>query len=79
VITEAVFNKVPYEKLLKIKETTLDLSNSMDWIARQIAPQAVLTYDRFHVQKIVSEAVQEMRIKYRWKAIDEENENILKH
>jgi len=49
----------------------------MDWIARQIAPQAILTYDRFHVQKIVSETVQEIRVKYRWKAIDEENDKIL--
>lgn len=77
-VTEAVLNKVPYEKLLKIKEITLDLSNSMDWIARQIAPQAILTYDRFHVQKIVSEVVQEIRVKHRWKAIDEENDKILK-
>ncbi len=77
VITEAIFKKVPYEKLLKIKEITLDLSNSMDWTARQIAPQAILTYDRFHVQKIISETVQEIRVKYRWKAIDEENDKIL--
>jgi transposase len=33
--------------------------------------------DRFHVQKIALEALQEIRIKYRW-AIDQENEAIEK-
>ena len=28
----------------------------------------------FHVQKLATEAVQEIRIKYRWQAIDQENE-----
>jgi hypothetical protein len=32
--------------------------------------------DRFHVQKLASEAVQEIRIKYRWEAIDADNEAI---
>jgi hypothetical protein len=31
------------------------------------------TADRFHVQKLV-QSLQEIRIKYRWQAIDEENE-----
>ena len=48
----------------------------MDWTARQIAPNGLHTYDRFHVQQIVSEAVQSLRIKLRWKAIEEENETV---
>lgn len=78
IITRAISDKVPFEKLVKIKEMTLDLSNSMDWTARQIAPNGLHTYDRFHVQQIVSEALQSLRIKLRWKAIEEENEAILK-
>ncbi len=35
---------------MKIKEITLDLANNMDWIVRQIAPNAIRTFDRFHVQ-----------------------------
>ena len=50
----------------------------MDSIARQIAPNWLITYDRFHVQQLVSDAVQTIRIKYRWEAIDEENDAILK-
>jgi hypothetical protein len=34
--------------------------------------------DRFHVQKIALEALQEIRIKYHGKAIDQENEAIEK-
>ena len=33
--------------------------------------------DRFHVQKLVSEAVQEMRIIERWKAIKEGKESAI--
>lgn len=78
IITRAISDKVGFEKLVKIKEMTLDLSNSMDFTVRQIAPNGLHTYDRFHVQQIVSEAVQSLRVKLRWKAIEEENEALLK-
>ena len=77
IITRTITDKVPFEKLVKIKEITLDLANSMDWTARQIAPNGLHTYDRFHVQQIVTEAVQAVRVKLRWKAIEEENEAVL--
>ncbi len=77
-IVDAIMEKVDMKKLKEIKEVTMDLSNSMDWIAHQIAPQAIKTYDRFHVQQLVTEAVQAVRVKLRWEAIDEENETILK-
>jgi len=63
---------------VEIKEITLDMANNMDWIVRQIAPNAIRTYDRFHVQQIVSDAVQTIRVHYRWVAIDQENEAIAK-
>jgi transposase len=78
IITGAITDKVPYTKLVRIEEITLDLANSMDWTARQIAPNGLHTYDRFHVQQIVTEAVQTIRVKLRWKAIEEENESVLK-
>ena len=78
IITSAITDKVPFEKLVKIKEITLDLANSMDWTARHIAPNGLHTYDRFHVQKIVTEAVQSIRVKLRWEAIDEENDAVMK-
>ena len=78
IITGAIIDKVPFTKLVKIDEITLDLANSMDWIARQIAPNGLHTYDRFHVQQIVTDAVQAVRVKLRWKAIEEENDAVLK-
>lgn len=72
VVSEAL-RTVPVKIRMAVKEITLDLANSMDWICRASFPNAVLTADRFHFQKIVSEGVQEIRIKLRRKAIDEEN------
>ena len=77
IVMEAILTATPFNTLLNIKEITMDLSNSMDGIASQIAPQGIKTYDRFHVQKLVSEAVQSVRIKYRWESIEEENNDLL--
>ncbi len=77
-IANAITEEVSFLKRMKIKEITLDLANNMDWIVRQIAPNAIRTYDRFHVQQIVSDAVQTIRIHHRWEAIDQENEAIAK-
>lgn len=68
-----VLNRIPFTERMKVKEVTLDMANSMDWIVRQSFPNARRTTDRFHTQKLVSEALQEMRIKLRWKAIEREN------
>lgn len=53
------------------------MANSMKLIAKRSFPKAVQVTDRFHVQKLCLEAVQEIRIKHRWEALDEENEAIV--
>jgi transposase len=68
--------KVPSIKRAKVKEITLDMANSMKTIARKCFPEAVQVTDRFHVQKLALEALQDIRIKHRWDAIDLENEQI---
>jgi transposase len=60
----------------KVKEITLDLAGSMGMIARRCFPNAVNVIDRFHVQQLASEALQEIRIKHRWEAIENENNAI---
>ena len=45
----------------------------MEQIARTCFPAAKRVTDRFHVQKLAYEAVQEMRVKARWEALDEES------
>ncbi len=56
-----------------VEEITLDLSSSMRKIARLAFPKATQVIDRFHVQKLALDALQEMRIDFRWDAIREEN------
>lgn len=77
-IANAITEEVPFSTRMEIKEITLDLANNMDWIVRQIAPNSIRTYDRFHVQQIVSDAVQTIRIHHRWEAIDQENQAVAK-
>ncbi len=60
----------------KAKEITLDMAGSMKLIAKICFPNAIRVVDRFHVQKLAIEAVQEIRIKYRWEAIELENESL---
>jgi transposase len=57
----------------KVREITLDLAGNMGLIARKCFPNAIRVIDRFHVQQLASEALQEIRIRYRWEAIDAEN------
>lgn len=40
-------------------------------------PKSIQVTDRFHVQKLALEALQEIRIKHRWEAMDKENQSIL--
>lgn len=68
--------KINRELRLKVKEITLDMAGSMKLIAKKCFPNATQVIDRFHVQKLAIEAVQELRIQYRWEAIDKENESL---
>jgi len=71
-----VFNKIPLAQRLNVEEVTLDFSSSMEKAVLTSFPNAHLTTDRFHVQQLVSEASQQIRIKLRWKAIEEENDGV---
>lgn len=73
-VVSEILMKLPVGQRVKVLEVTLDMANTMDWIVRQCFPNAKKVTDRFHTQKLVSEALQEIRIKERWKAIEEENE-----
>tara|TARA_R110002072_G_scaffold164952_1_gene318064 strand:+ start:597 stop:1394 length:798 start_codon:yes stop_codon:yes gene_type:complete len=68
--------KISAKKRAKVKEITLDMANSMKTIVKKCFPKAIQVTDRFHVQKLAIEALQDIRIKHRWDAIDLENEQI---
>jgi transposase len=67
---------IPFEKRTLVTEVTLDMSESMNAMVKQAFPNAMLVLDRFHVQCLVSEAVQDIRIGVRREAIKEENTQI---
>jgi transposase len=71
-----ILEKIPYKQRKKVTEITLDMAGNMELIAKRCFPLAVRVTDRFHVQQLATEALQEIRIKHRWKAIDAENEAI---
>jgi len=69
-----VLHKIPLERRNMVKEITLDMAGSMNLIAKRSFPKAERVTDRFHVQKLAYEAVQEERIRLRWIVIDDEND-----
>ena len=71
-----ILKKIDLSKRKTVKEITLDLSSSMMRIARAVFPKALITNDRFHVQKLYYDALDDMRIAYRWMARDKENQEI---
>lgn len=71
----AVVEQIPEEALQGVKEVTLDLSESMRRVVRRCFTSAIRVIDRFHIQKLACDAVQEIRIGHRWEAIQEETDS----
>ncbi len=55
---------------------SFDLSDSMRKIVRTAFPNANRVIGRFHIQKPACDAVQELRIKHRWDAIQQANDEV---
>ena len=72
----AVLQKIDEEWRYAVKEVTLDLSDSMRKIVRTAFPKADRVIDRFHIQKLACDAVQEIRIQHRWDAIQQANDEM---
>jgi len=72
----AVLKKIPEKLRRRVEEITLDMAGSMNQIVKQCFHKATKVIDRFHVQKLAYDALQEMRIKHRWDAINEETNAI---
>ena len=76
-IIKLLLNKLTLEQRNSVHEITLDMAASMNEIARVCFRKATRVTDRFHVQKLALSAVQDIRIKHRWEALDMENKNYL--
>ncbi|BAU55343.1 Transposase [Mucilaginibacter gotjawali] len=72
----AVLERIPVRKRNRVKEVTMDMAANMIKAVRRCFNNAIRVIDRFHVQKLAYDAVQEARIKYRWEALDAESQSI---
>lgn len=75
----AVLKLVPLETRRKVKTVTTDLSSAMMLTVRTVFPGAKLINDRFHVQQLMAEAIDHMRIDFRWDVLAQENKAIKEH
>lgn len=71
-----IVRKIPLQQRNKVKEVTLDMAGNMGLIVKKSFPKATLVIDRFHVQKLALDALQGIRTKHRWEALDTENDAI---
>lgn len=72
----AVLERIPLRLRNKVREVTMDMAPNMAKAIRRCFRNARRVIDRFHVQKLAYDAVQELRIGYRWEVLDEESKKI---
>ena len=65
-----VLQKTPLEKRALVQEVTLDMAKNMETSVKHCFPNAQLVTDRFHVVRLVMDALQHLRVKYRWEEND---------
>lgn len=70
---QSVLENIPLEKRKQVKEVTLDMARNMGLAAENSFPNSKSVIDRFHVVRLVMDAMQHLRVSLRWKAIEEEN------
>lgn len=75
---QEVLEKISLEKRNEVKEITMDMAPNMAMAARNSFSNGSQVIDRFHVVRLVMDALQHMRTNLRWKAIDQENAAIKK-
>ena len=58
-----VLLRIPEEQRLKVKEVTMDLSESMADIVSRAFPNATIVLDCFHIMRRCNDAIEEMRLR----------------
>lgn len=71
-----ITEKIALEQRKIVKEVTLDMAKNMEAAVKKCFPNAKLVTDRFHVVRLVMEALQHLRVKYRWAELEKENDAI---
>lgn len=71
-----VIERIPLSERQTVLEVSLDMASNMRKACARAFPHATLVKDRFHVVRLVMDAMQHVRIDQRWKEIDKENKAI---
>jgi transposase len=69
---EEVLLKLPLESRNKVKEISMDMAPNIALASRNCFTKSSLVIDRFHVVRLVCDAMQHLRTQLRWKVIDDE-------
>jgi transposase len=69
-------SRIPLQQRKTVKTITRDLAETMTEIATVCFPNAQQIDDRFHVQQLISDALQEIRVALRKEAIKENNAKV---
>lgn len=75
-VIQEVLEKIAIQKRNQVKEVTMDMARNMALAVEKCFPKSQKVIDRFHAVKLVLDAMQHLRIKLRWQAIEEENNAI---
>ena len=72
-VIQEVLGKIPIEKRKTVKEVTMDMARNMALAVENSFPWSQKVIDRFHAVKLVMDAMQHIRVNFRWEAIKMEN------
>ena len=73
-VTKILF-MIPEEKRMKVREVTMDFSDSMRGIVEAMFPNAKIVIDCFHIVQLVGKGLEEIRLKLKRKARAEEKKS----
>jgi transposase len=62
---QAVLERLPLEKRNQVKEVSMDMARNMGLAVENCFPKAKKVIDRFHVVRLVMDAMQHLRVSYR--------------
>lgn len=77
-VIQAVLEQIPLQKRKQVQEVSMDMARNMGLAIKNSFPNCSMVIDRFHVVRLVMDAMQHIRVGYRWEAIDMENQAIKK-
>jgi transposase len=72
-LIQEVLENISLEKRNQVKEVSMDMARNMGLAVQKSFPESTMVIDRFHVVRLVIDAMQHIRISLRWQAIEDEN------